>query len=169
VAQWVSTNISSLGFSSSDYSALLSGWNSFLSAGVNRFTAPANLIFGGKGSGGVQYSENQNAGKLFKSTTPTDDLIRGSLNFDSNGGIFGAYYGYDSVEAVTGFRCSFIAPPIRSDINPPTFSIEPTLVTVNGTGSLSTPITIENGGLWNLGWTVVDSENTGTDAHRIYY
>ncbi len=140
---------------------------SYLNSGANRFSATTNLIFGSLGNNGTQFSEILNAGML---TGGSGNAIRRGGPWGTSG-LFAANLSISSTTITPGlgFRCAYVPPTYSGSSD----TIAPTVSSVSrldsaGVATTNPPITVGEGGFWNLGWTVADAENTGTTANQIF-
>jgi hypothetical protein len=166
---WMSDNRADLGIPAADDSAGLStaGYQSFRNAGVNRYSAVVNLILGSLGIGGLQLFEDHNAGLIGGGSGVA---IGRCSSYTGGGGMFQLAQYADpatTIDNEIGFRCSYIPPTVGADTDFPVISTV-NLAQVNGGGDTTAPVTVREGGYWNLAWTISDTENTGTLANRLY-
>lgn len=172
--QWVSDDRSALGIPAADDTAGMSGddWYSYLNGSSNRFSATGNLIFGNLGSGGLQFSEGQNAGLLRGGLGGA--VLRGGghgadWNFTYNVGLFAAnlWARPDFSGNVVGFRCVFVPPPLTGPLDTGAPAVAVQRVDAGGVAVANNSVTVSAGGFWNLGISVSDAENTLTKVNLI--
>jgi formylglycine-generating enzyme required for sulfatase activity len=162
VWQWVSDNYSTLSMAP----AIGVGWGeysftpNFPVSGVNR------LNFAPSGS----YNSSQNTGQFYGGSA---GAVRrgGGWSGYSNGGLFSALLGNGPTGAYSdiGFRCAFLPPlppPSPLDTGSPVVTLQ--RVDNSGSGVANTAVTVGAGGFWNLGISITDAENIGSDVNKLY-
>ncbi len=161
VWQWMSDNYATLNMSP----AIAAVWSEFSDTanfpvpGVNRL----NFAPGGS------YNSAQYTGQLYGSST---GVVRrgGNWSGTSYGGLFAGSLTNSSGNGAlnfVGFRCTFL-PPLSSgsDTGSPVVTLQ--RVDSAGSGVANTAVTIGTGGFWNLGISISDAENTGSDVNKLY-
>ena len=137
-----------------------SNTTNFPVSGVNR------LNFAPSGS----YNSSQNAGQLHGGSAGAV-LRGGSWNYSSSVGLFTANLsnGPASTGSLIGFRCAFLPPlsPISPlDTGSPVVTLQ--RVDSAGGGVANAAVTVGAGGFWNLGISISDAENIGSDVNKLY-
>ena len=165
VWQWVSDDNATLSKSpaTDSYSGEYSNETYFPITGVDSFKNRLNFAPGGS------YNSTQNAGRFHGGSA--DAVLRGGdWGSASSAGLFAVYnipagHNWGNI----GFRCAFLPPlPPPSPLDTGSPIVTPQRVDSSGSGVANTAVTVGAGGIWNLGITVTDAENTGSNANKIY-
>jgi hypothetical protein len=102
---WVLDNRSSLGITAGDETAgMTTGTTSFLTSGVNTFSAVGNLLFGSQGI--LQIDNSKNPGRVVGGTN--EGVFRGGVAWSSASGIFHTGFSSSGSDDSNGFRCVFV-------------------------------------------------------------
>ena len=122
-------------------------------------TASDLLLFGSAG----RYTSTKLAGLVWGSGASGGAVLR------AYGGLFGVWLANGpGGHANFGFRCAFVPPMLTGPLDTGAPSVTGLQrVDSLGASTANSAVTVGAGGLWHLGFSVFDPENTGTSSQRI--
>ena len=161
VLQWVSENYASLVLN-----PYFEAWSEYSNTTNFPVSSVNRLNFAPGGS----YDSSKNSGQLYGFSAGA--VCRGGSWVNGlTAGLFSTHLNSLPTDknSYIGFRCAFLPPlppPSPLDAGSPVVTLQ--RVDSSGSGVANSAVTVGAGGIWNLGISITDAENTGSDANKVY-